>query len=98
MSNLPANPFKSDEVAPRAPTEAVEAFRAAPDDTILRVRKNFGGERTYTYSLIKAGGGWYATGQVHAGKRLNSQDVFKFLTEGRLVSLELARTFQEIEV
>ena len=98
MKSLPANPFKSDQVVTRASTEAVEAFRAAPEDTILRIKKNFGGERTYTYALVKAGGKWYATGQVHAGKGLTSQDVFKFLTEGRLVSVELATGFQTIEV
>jgi hypothetical protein len=97
MKSLPANPFK-DQVARRAPDTAVEAFGAAPEDTILRIKKHFGGERVYTYSLLKAGGKWYATGQVHAGKGLSSQQVFQFLTEGHLVSVELATGFQTIEV
>lgn len=93
-----ANPFKSDVPVQRAPTAAVEAFGAAPEDTILRIKKNFGGERVYTYALVKAGGKWYATGQVHAGKGLSAEKVFEFLTQGTLVSVELARSFETIEV
>jgi hypothetical protein len=93
------NPFNTDEVVVRrAPTQAVEAFKAAPDDTILRIKKHFGGEKVYTYSLLKAGGRWYATGQIHAGKGMNPDQVFEFLIQGYLVSVEIAQTFQTIEV
>ena len=95
---LARNPFKSDVPVPRAPSGAVEAFSSAPEDTILRIKKHFGGERVYTYSLVKAGGRWYVTGQVHAGKGLTAEKVFQFLTEGYLVSVELAVAFQTIEV
>src|SRR5215207_3225718 len=95
---LTRNPLKSDVPVPRAPSGAVEAFSAAPEDTILRIKKHFGGERVYTYALVKAGGRWYATGQVHAGKGLSPQQVFTFLAEGFLVSVELATGFQTIEV
>jgi hypothetical protein len=91
------NPFKTDVPVQRAPSAAVEAFRVAPDDTILRIKKHFGGERVYSYALIKAGGKWYATGQVHAGKGLTGERVFEFLSQGTLVSVELAQAFQTIE-
>ena len=92
------NPFKTDEPVRRAPSEAVEAFKVAPEETILRVKKHFGGERVYTYSLLKAGGRWYATGQVHAGKGMTADQVFTFLTEGTIVSVEIARVFQTVEL
>jgi hypothetical protein len=98
MTNQLVNPFKDQTPARRAPSAAVEAFSAAPEDTILRVKKHFGGERVYSYSLIKAGGKWYTTGQIHSGRGMNPEQVFQFLTEGNLVSVELATVFQTIEV
>jgi len=91
------NPFAGQ--APVARNSVHEAaWNAAPDDTILRVKKHFGGERVYSYSMIKAGGKWYVTGQVHAGRGLTARQVFAFLQEGTLVSVEMASTFQKIDV
>jgi len=102
MSYPRQNPFKDQDQdqapAPRATRVQLAPFDVAPEDTILRIKKHFGGERVYTYSLVKAGGRWYVTGQVHAGKGLTAEKVFQFLTEGYLVSVELAVAFQTIEV